>query len=88
MKKALVTLAVLAALAAPAAALAHPLGNFTVNRYSRVEPSGGRIYVLYVLDMNNLGKAFRDFGRPDSRPDLTKLKSPPIFFTFSTLPAY
>jgi ABC-type nickel/cobalt efflux system permease component RcnA len=40
-----------AALALPAAALAHPLGNFTINRYSRIEPSGGRIYVLYVLDM-------------------------------------
>jgi cytochrome c biogenesis protein CcdA len=43
--------AVLAALAAPAAALAHPLGNFTVNRYARVQPSGDRVYVLYVLDM-------------------------------------
>ena len=38
-------------LAAPAAALAHPLGNFTVNRFSRVEVSGHRLYVLYVLDM-------------------------------------
>ena len=35
----------------PAAASAHPLGNFTFNRYSRIEPSGDRIYVLYVLDM-------------------------------------
>jgi nickel/cobalt exporter len=43
--------AVAAALTAPAAALAHPLGNFTVNRYSAVEPSGNRIYVRYVLDM-------------------------------------
>lgn len=41
----------LATLLAPAAASAHPLGNFTVNRYSRVELSGDRIYVLYVLDM-------------------------------------
>ena len=30
---------------------AHPLGNFTINRYSRVEPSGDRLYVLYVLDL-------------------------------------
>ena len=37
MKRLLVTLAVLAALAAPASALAHPLGNFTVNR-----PDGDR----------------------------------------------
>jgi ABC-type nickel/cobalt efflux system permease component RcnA len=41
----------LAALAAPAGAQAHPLGNFTINRYSRIELSGDRIYVLYVLDM-------------------------------------
>jgi nickel/cobalt exporter len=39
------------ALLLPAAASAHPLGNFTVNRFSRVEVSGQRIYVLYVLDM-------------------------------------
>jgi len=39
------------ALAGAASASAHPLGNFTINRYSRVEPSGHRLYVLYVLDM-------------------------------------
>jgi len=53
-----VTRAVLAALALaavvvlgyPQAASAHPLGNFTVNRYARVEVSAGVIRVLYVLD--------------------------------------
>lgn len=35
----------------PAAALAHPLGNFTVNRYSRLEVGGERIRILYVLDI-------------------------------------
>jgi nickel/cobalt transporter (NicO) family protein len=40
-----------AALVAPALASAHPLGNFTINRYSRIEVSGNRIYLLYVLDM-------------------------------------
>jgi len=44
-------LAVLAALVLPAAASAHPLGNFTINRFSRLEASGPRLYVLYVLDM-------------------------------------
>jgi nickel/cobalt transporter (NicO) family protein len=44
-------LAILAALLAPAAASAHPLGNFTVNRLSAVELSGGRIYVKEVLDL-------------------------------------
>jgi ABC-type nickel/cobalt efflux system permease component RcnA len=32
-------------------AQAHPLGNFTINRFSRIEPSGNRLYVLYVLDL-------------------------------------
>src|SRR5205823_2702073 len=43
--------AVLAALVLPVAASAHPLGNFTVNRFSRIEVSGSRIYVRYVLDL-------------------------------------
>ena len=41
----------LATLAAPAFAAAHPLGNFTINRFSRIEVSGPRLYVRYVLDM-------------------------------------
>ena len=32
------------------AAAAHPLGNFTVNRYARVEVSAGVVRVYYVLD--------------------------------------
>jgi nickel/cobalt transporter (NicO) family protein len=44
-------LAALAAVVLPAAASAHPLGNFTINRFSRLETSGPRLYVLYVLDM-------------------------------------
>jgi ABC-type nickel/cobalt efflux system permease component RcnA len=39
------------ALLAPAPATGHPLGNFTVNQFSRIQPSGDRIYVLYVLDL-------------------------------------
>ena len=44
---------VLAAFSAsrPDSADAHPLGNFTVNRHSLVQPSGERVYVRYVLDM-------------------------------------
>jgi nickel/cobalt exporter len=51
MKRLVLLLAVAAALLAPAAATAHPLGNFTINRFSRVEVSGHRLYVLYVLDL-------------------------------------
>ena len=43
MKKLLLAvLSLAAALAFVASAAAHPLGNFTVNRYSRIEPSGAK----------------------------------------------
>jgi nickel/cobalt exporter len=51
MKRLAVLLAVAAALVAPAAAAAHPLGNFTINRFSRVEVSGHRVFVRNVLDL-------------------------------------
>jgi nickel/cobalt transporter (NicO) family protein len=49
----LVILLALAAVAllAPLSAKAHPLGNFTINQYSRIQPSGDRLYVLYALDL-------------------------------------
>ena len=37
--------------AAPAVAQAHPLGNFTVNRYSLVELDRGSVRVTFVLDI-------------------------------------
>lgn len=37
-----------------APATAHPLGNFTVNRYARLEFSAGVVRVLYVLDLAEL----------------------------------
>jgi ABC-type nickel/cobalt efflux system permease component RcnA len=51
MRKALVAALALVAFALPAAALAHPLGNFTVNRYSEIALSGERVYVRYALDL-------------------------------------
>ena len=51
MKRLVLLLVALAALALPVAASAHPLGNFTVNRFSRVEVAGPRVYVHYVLDL-------------------------------------
>jgi nickel/cobalt transporter (NicO) family protein len=44
-------LAYSAALLAPVAASAHPLGNFTVNRYAGIELSGEWVYVHYALDL-------------------------------------
>ena len=49
MKRLIVT--AIAALAFAPAAAAHPLGNFTINHFSRVQVSGHRIYVRYVVDM-------------------------------------
>ena len=51
MKRLAVLIGLIAALAVPAAAQAHPLGNFTVNRFSAIEASGDRVYVTYVLDL-------------------------------------
>ena len=51
MKRLAVLAGLVAAILAPAAASAHPLGNFTINRFSRLEVRGDRVYVLYVLDM-------------------------------------
>ena len=30
---------------------AHPLGNFTVNRYAGIEVAGSAVYVRYALDL-------------------------------------
>jgi nickel/cobalt exporter len=65
MRKLIVVLFALAALVAPAAAAAHPLGNFTVNRFSRVEVSGPRLYVRYVLDLAEIPTY--QAGRIDTR---------------------
>ena len=50
--KRLPLLVVLCYLVIPAAvASAHPLGNFTINRFARIEVAGDRLYVRYVVDM-------------------------------------
>lgn len=43
--------AAVALLAAPQPAAAHPLGNFSVNRYSRIELAGDGLHLRYALDM-------------------------------------
>lgn len=67
MKKAFVTLLALAALTLTPGALAHPLGNFTVNRHSEIALSGERVYVRYALDLAEIptfqeGSAVRASG--------------------------
>ena len=51
MKRIVLLGVVAAALLGVSAAHAHPLGNFTVNRFARVEVAGDRLYVRYVLDL-------------------------------------
>ncbi len=45
-------------LMAPAVALAHPLGNFTINQYSRLVVAADAVAIRYVLDMAEI-PAFR-----------------------------
>ncbi|MSP12070.1 MAG: high-affinity nickel-transporter [Chloroflexi bacterium] len=54
-------------LAAPA--WGHPLGNFTINHYSRIEMvAGGVIHISYVLDMAEI-PTFQEMARIDSNHD-------------------
>ena len=65
MKRLVVLVVAAAALLAPAAASAHPLGNFTINRFSRIEAADHRAYVFYVLDMAEIPTY--QAGRIDAR---------------------
>src|SRR4051794_14209426 len=49
--KRLLLLVTVVYLLVPAIASAHPLGNFTINRFARVEVAGDRLYVRYVVDL-------------------------------------
>jgi nickel/cobalt exporter len=61
--KRLLLLATIGYLALTGTAAAHPLGNFTVNRFARVEAAGDRVYVRYVLDLAEI-PTFEDRGTP------------------------
>lgn len=56
--------AALLALAVPVVALAHPLGNFTINHYSRIELAARSARVFYVLDMAEI-PAFQTISKID-----------------------
>jgi nickel/cobalt exporter len=52
MRRLLLFAAVVASvLLAPALAVAHPLGNFTINRYAGIELTPGHVRIDYVVDM-------------------------------------
>ena len=68
MKRLASALALLAAWLVPGVASAHPLGNFTVNHYARVEPAGDRVSIVYVLDMAEI-PTFQEKPRLDPNPE-------------------
>jgi nickel/cobalt transporter (NicO) family protein len=63
----LLALAVLA-LARPAPADAHPLGNFTVNRYSRLDVYADAVRIRYILDMAEI-PAYQELPAIDTNGD-------------------
>jgi len=54
----------------PALAVAHPLGNFTVNRYAAVHVAAGTITVRYVVDMAEI-PTFQEMRLMDADGDGT-----------------
>ena len=71
-------LAAVLALAVPTVAFAHPLGNFTINRYSRLELGPDQIRIRYVIDMAEIPtfqeKAKMDLNHDDTISDTEKDK--------------
>jgi nickel/cobalt transporter (NicO) family protein len=63
----LLALAVLA-LSRPTPADAHPLGNFTVNRYSRLEVYSDAVRIRYILDMAEI-PAYQELPEIDTNGD-------------------
>jgi nickel/cobalt transporter (NicO) family protein len=57
-------------------ALAHPLGNFTINHYSRIELAADHVTLRYVLDMAEIPafqeKAFIDWNQDGQVSDQEK----------------
>ena len=68
MRQLCAVLALVAAVLTPSVASAHPLGNFTVNHYSRIEPARDRVRVFYVLDMAEI-PTFQEKPAIDAGPD-------------------
>ena len=57
-----------AAMAQPITAAAHPLGNFTTNRYSRLEVAQDRVRVKYIVDMAEI-PTFQELPKVDGSGD-------------------
>ena len=85
---ALMTLVAAAMLLAsrPAPASAHPLGNFTVNTYSRLQLHSDAIQIRYVLDMAEI-PAFQERQRIDTNADGVISESESAAYLDTMLPA-
>jgi nickel/cobalt exporter len=64
-RRLLAPLVALAALAVGSDAEEHPLGNFSVNSFSRIQVGGDRVYVRYVVDLAEIPTL--QAGRIDGR---------------------
>src|ERR1700730_6485578 len=65
-------------LLAASTAGAHPLGNFTVNRYARLEPSAAGLRIVYAVDYAEV-PALQEIGRDPELPstDAAALRAAP-----------
>ena len=70
MRKRTCLLMLLLALALPVEAQAHPLGNFTVNRFSALEVGTDQVAVRYAIDMAEI-PTFQEMGQIDQNGDRT-----------------
>ena len=62
----------LAAAAAVRPAAAHPMGNFSVNRYARIEPAPDRLRIVYLVDFAEIPT----FQEISAYPELAALRDP------------
>ena len=65
-----IAFALIAGLAVPLAAIAHPLGNFTINHYAGITVSSAEIQLDIVIDMAEI-PAFQERQRMDADSDGT-----------------
>lgn len=78
--------AALALAGLPGHAAAHPLGNFTVNQYARIEVSESGPRIVYVLDMAEI-PTFQAFQMIDANSDGTVDDAEQAAYLASELPA-
>src|SRR5262252_1307001 len=55
-------------------ALAHPLGNFSINHFARLELGGGNIQIRYVIDIAEI-PTFQELQKVTGKPDAAPTKA-------------